>query len=201
MDTDAWPRSFCTTSAFTPARSSRVASLTVDSEARPTASDHGATSTDGGDHRGRLRPTRCQPDSLGCTPKIGRPEKNERPHPPAAREDTQSIIMCPGHQPADLGKPGCLIATTVNPHRSQRKEDPRPPRLLIRSPIIHSRAAIGTGSTNLPNAAPTTPLRRRTDAGKRVGRVIVRCQARGAAEYQVDLMPVWINESGIRVSL
>jgi hypothetical protein len=53
-------------------------------------------------------------------PRIGRPEKNERPHPPAGREDTPSIIMSPGHQPADLGKPGCLIATiidrTISPH-------------------------------------------------------------------------------------
>src|SRR5215218_2152265 len=67
-----------------------------------------------GSNRGRLPPTCCQPHSTPCdTAGIGRPEKNERPHPPAGREDTQSIIMSPGSKPADLGKPGCLGATSA----------------------------------------------------------------------------------------
>jgi hypothetical protein len=109
----------------------------------------------------RPAPTNALPAGLPARQEtIGRPQKNERPHPPAGREDTQSIIMSPGHTPADLGKPGCLIDTVIDLHGFIPTQKGGTAHSFIetscfpfRSPIIHSRMAA--------SRAPAAPLRGR----------------------------------------
>jgi hypothetical protein len=67
-----------------------------------------------GNNRGQLPAERCQHRLLLQERSEGLKRMSGRI--PAGREDTQSIIMSPGHTPADLGKPGWPCRHFIDRH-------------------------------------------------------------------------------------